>query len=44
MERLIIGWGNPIASDNGFGWRVEEAAREIARQLIHKIRGGISVG
>jgi hydrogenase maturation protease len=31
MERLIIGWGNPLATDDRFGWQVVEILRAHVR-------------
>jgi hydrogenase maturation protease len=31
MERLIIGWGNPIVGDDRFGWEVVENLRSRIR-------------
>jgi hydrogenase maturation protease len=35
MKRLIIGWGNPIAADDRFGWEVVERLRSQIRPEEH---------
>lgn len=32
MRLLVIGFGNPLRSDDGFGWRVAEALRDRAER------------
>ncbi len=48
MSALIIGWGNPIAGDDGVGWRAAEHVRDRLRgagdvEVVATARGAFSV-
>jgi len=48
MRHLVVGWGNPIAGDDGVGWRAAELVRARGRdaadpEVIVSSRGGIQL-
>ncbi len=48
MRTLIIGWGNPIAGDDGLGWRAAELVREHVKrtgtaEVVTTAHGGLRV-
>ncbi len=51
LRTLVVGLGNPILSDDGIGWQVEEALRrqgagsapEAAIDILHACVGGLAL-